>query len=216
MSPYANRVTALVEKDATGGPGCSRYLLLCALGCMSMGDTEDPGFQIPTCPALSEEVFVRTTLIALLRSQERANLLNERRSEGFSLLHGLCQRGRWRPCLDNSDDAHRFAELLLLFHYQFDYAPFELTDAMQEIVASVQAQWLGDLYMPYDRDISTFYDVIKALFGAPWCALALEGENLNFREIMQTFINDKPPFLPGLLKEVAPAAAVLPTLGTEP
>jgi hypothetical protein len=186
---------------------------------VSRTDTDFPVWSrhAPTQPDASFEPLVQATLLKALRSIAPGDF-SEATSFGdcIAVLGGLVSGDRWRACLASIEDTHQFAALLIrcsdsrreIGTYAHSsskrsglYWPY--TKLLREVswnAGAALTQWLNP-ETPFDR-IPSAEVLARELFGATWCALALDPAKLdNNVYITSMAMSSRPSFLPGLLSD---------------
>lgn len=168
-------------------------------------------------PAGAEhEQLIRDTWVVLLREQ-----LGLGQPTGFMcwfIMDGLLENDRWRTLLGTESDAHAFAAFIVRFlvgsglsgsrAVAVDPEDFDTSAAVQKKFRTVLAPWLAplDLSRPF-----TLSELARAFFGEAWCTLVMDA---NPRPVFlyHLIMDERPPFMPGLLTAAEPASEKLPDL----
>jgi hypothetical protein len=160
----------------------------------------------PTQPDPVYEDLVSRALLEVLRISYTAHADHEARD---SVLDGMLLKNRWRLCLETQDDAYRFAETLVTFHYNLQedsgYRTFRTTIAPD--VRNAVVQWVSPRFVPEQL---TVLEIARLMLGSAWCDLRLDNEPTRWA-VNKLIWAERPPFMPGLLPAHLEADGVLLT-----
>jgi hypothetical protein len=210
--PYAERIAYLVE---TTLPNISKIGgvddLLLQLGCACLCWNFKPKWHIdPSEPTPPEhEDLVVETLLQFLRLYGAENEFID--DSHFSILDGLWTGNRWRRCLQNTNDAHALAALLLgvLERVYISNGALErvyisndkdnyhevVADFSHPIIMALASHWLGVTY----TDLPTMERLTRDIFGDAWYEIVVANDAklvANIPEVVRTL---RPAFRRGLL-----------------
>lgn len=224
MTPaYAIRIDDLVRTYITERDPRSYIVpLLSALGCRHLAEDDRGDWEActPLQPPEIEEPVIASTLLLALGAHMR--LVGSRKStltiedEGVAILDGLSRHNRWRACLNDPRAAYDLASVLMLGEDKNETTSVaKLASEVRPAAVEMLNAWVMPAVsfnvMPSSREVA------EALFGGPWCAFALDSEDLSDEVIVEAFRTDRPPFRQGLVLGVTAAEAVsLPVLDVGP
>jgi hypothetical protein len=162
-------------------------------------------------PAAKNEPLVCRTLLLALRSHlTSVRNTYSRSNDGFCILDGFTQPGRWGTLLQHENDAYAIAELLAWFA---NCSP-NYDDARQQIetkLCPVLNEWLKPevSFQSYpSMEILT-----RAMFGGSWYDIVGSAEDKTQWNVPALIRSQRPPFLPGLIaSNLAEAPMSLPEL----
>jgi hypothetical protein len=210
---YEDKIHALTGAYLLEGQKADLEPLLSALGCRySIVRSSVSSVCEPEQPLETDEPLVQKTLLEALHwyCNVQGYAL-----DGMSLLDGLLRRGRWKACLESTDDASRLAALLIEFlGALYAGANYTYADELRNRLLPDVCAMLNDWLRPEVefRSTPTAALLLRHLFGDAWCALHLTGAD-DYWKVKMLVLVEQPPFLPGLLPaHLAVNAEELPEL----
>jgi hypothetical protein len=193
---YKREIVALVDRLITKGTAETSIAPLSKLiGCCYSWVDERGGSHVTT-PEMPWPEHERVITDALLKGLRRYIHLSYAGQDNlFSILHGLCQNGRWRACLHQADDAYDFATALSLFALcaREGYSHL-VVEAIKTDVATAISEWTGILV-----ENVRWHKVETALFGDVWCEFTGASQYDVFVDVLELIRTTRPQFVPGLV-----------------
>jgi hypothetical protein len=214
---YADAIAALAAVSLPARIGQTLTPLLTDLGCLYFDTIEGTAVAVQPCqPSDVAEPLVRDTLLRSLRSY--IVLAASDPLEGLYLLDGLLRKQRWTACLETSEDAYFFADLLLRVSGVICANPGEASDAYLDAIRTNVCDALNMWFRPTlpFTDLPDPAVLVRSMFGDAWCDLVigLPDEEIIQIDIRPFILSTTPGFATHMLKFKQETAFPLPTLET--
>lgn len=217
---YQLHVAALYSKYVTGRAPGGFEKLFAALGCRHIARNamgEDVVIS-PRQPDQADESFAQKILVNLLHTrlhQHQHQPGKPGTADDLALMDGLFRNDRWRSCLQSPEAAFDLG-LLILYYWEVDTntdAGHDMLEVVGPAITEVINTWLADSPRVKNSDRGTSsLDIAVALFGEPWCTIAL-GEVWSPSEIPLIIRDQRPPVRESLLPQhLHQIVTMLPTL----